>query len=167
MKDGSLNPQAMRAALAQLAKARASADDANLPSFLLPPKIDPNAGRRRYSQWHDRLVDILNAFPHAIARQSNFSHIRYSAEQVFSTGGFHGVAVAARNKFEVFARVDDTEQSTGCNCDDAAGKQACLHQYEFVDYLLDQLEFQNSPLSRNIIQGTFAKGKANYASRSI
>ncbi|WP_442509888.1 DEAD/DEAH box helicase [Novipirellula sp. SH528] len=162
MKDGSLNPQAMRAALAQLAKARASADDANLPSFLLPPKIDPNAGRRRYSQWHDRLVDILDAFPHAIARQSNFSHIRYSAEQVFSTGEFHGVAVAARNKFEVFARVDDAEQSTGCNCDDAVGKQACLHQYEFVDYLLDQLEFQNSPLSRNIIQGTFAKGKANY-----
>ncbi|GAA4471858.1 DEAD/DEAH box helicase [Novipirellula rosea] len=163
MKDGSLDPQAMRAALAQLAKARATADDASLPSFLLPPKADPNAGRRRYSQWHDRLVDMLNAFPHAIARQSNFNHVRCSAEQVFSTGEFHGVVIAARNKFEVFARVDDAEPSTGCNCDDAAGKQACLHQYEFVDYLLDQLEFLNSPLSRNIIQGTFASGKANYA----
>ncbi|WP_236622295.1 DEAD/DEAH box helicase [Novipirellula maiorica] len=152
----------MQAAIAQLAKARASANEAKLPSFILPPKIDPNVGLHRHAQWHDRLVDIFNAFPPTIKHLTRDQDVRCSVKQVFSAGEFHGVVVTSQDKPEVFARVDDADFLTGCTCDDAGGKRICVHQYEFVDYLLDQLEFMRSPLSRDVIKGNFAKGKANY-----
>ncbi|GAA5506979.1 DEAD/DEAH box helicase [Novipirellula caenicola] len=162
MKDGSLNPEAMRASLARLAEARSMADKAKLPSFLQPPKIDPDAGLRRHMQWHDRLVDIINAFPAGIADPSSDRYVECSVEQVFSTGEFHGVATVARNRFDVYARVDDAEAPTGCTCDDAGGNRVCLHQVKFVDNLLDQLEYVRSSLSRDVIRGNFAKGKPSY-----
>ncbi|MFG0262473.1 MAG: ATP-dependent helicase, partial [Novipirellula sp. JB048] len=133
-----------------------------MPSFLLPPKVDPHAGQRRYAEWHDQLVDIHDAFPSDIVRTSHLHGARCTVEQLFATGEIHGVVDAAGEKFEVYARADDAEPSTGCTCDDAIGDRFCWHQVKFVDALLDQLESLKSPLTSSILKGEFSRGRADY-----
>ena len=110
-------------------------------------------------EWRDSFRNLLNMFPHRSKSIGWSSLATFAVTKVFANGMIVGTYSSQSQTFNVFANRESKGSLAGCSCESSKGRYACVHNFQFVQYILDELSDASSELSQKIEKGELERGK--------
>ena len=110
-------------------------------------------------EWRVSFRNLVNMFP---SRSKSFgwsNSVKFAVSKVFANGMIVGKYTSQSQSFNVYANRESKGSLAGCSCESSKGRYACVHNFQFVQFILDELSDANSELSQRIDKGELERGK--------
>ncbi|TWT67336.1 DEAD/DEAH box helicase [Allorhodopirellula solitaria] len=114
----------------------------------------------RPERWANQFSLVYESAPDALVDAE--APFTYEVTEVYSQAEIHGTCHAGNDVFPVFARALASDPPVACGCPTSRGKYLCIHAVAFVEYLVDQLYEESSPLAKRVAAERFSRGEPNY-----
>jgi len=121
--------------------------------FSTPPK------KNLAEEWRNSFRNLLNMFPPRSKSLGWSSTTNFAITKVFENGMIVGTYSSQSQSFNLFANRESKGSLAGCSCESSKGRYACAHNFQFVEFILDELLDVSSELTQKIEKGELERGK--------
>ena len=102
-------------------------------------------------EWRVSFRKLISMFPHRAKAPSWASIGEFAISNVYANGMIVGTCNSDSATYNLFANRETKGSLAGCSCESSQGRYACVHNFKFVEFILDELsdaEFRTFPEDR-------------------
>jgi superfamily II DNA or RNA helicase len=119
-----------------------------------PPKPRPVEAN---THWFLAAIEAIESIPEklSVAHAEAAGDFEFVIDGLYAEKLITGKCRTPQQTFDVFVRFLNESWQWGCNCQQSNRKQACVHVFWFLDYLIESLDQIGTQLARRVNKGQF------------